>query len=243
MEPPMAQAADPPLGEGQGQPHGQAQSTHSHHAHGAAPNHDGTALPTTRVEPALRLLETRRSLPLRSLVEPGPTREDLARLLAIALRVPDHGRLVPWRFIVLEGEARDEAGRRLDALYRVQNPDLAPEKADMWRTYLLRAPVTVVAVSRPDPSSKVPELNQVLSCGAACMALVTAASAMGFGVQWLLKWPGRDPQAAALLGVQANERVAGFLHIGSPAERPADRPRPAFEAVVTRWTPEGDAGF
>lgn len=180
-------------------------------------------------------MAARRSLPLRSLVAPGPDDGELETILRLATRVPDHGRLVPWRFIVLKGEARGEAGARLDALYAVQNPGLPAAKADMWRTYLLRAPVTVVLVSRPDPAAKVPEFNQVLSAGAAGMALVTAATALGFAAQWLLKWPGRDPEAAGLLGVQPGEKVAGFIHLGSPAERPADRPRPALEDVVTIW--------
>lgn len=208
------------------------------HAHGAAPAHDGTAIPAPVSPETLSLLSARRSLPLRSLVAPGPDDADLQTILTLAARVPDHGRLVPWRFIVLKGEARRLAGARLDALYRTQNPDLPAGKADMWETYLLRAPVTVVLVSRPDPAAKVPEFNQVLSAGAVGMALVTAATALGYAAQWLLKWPGRDPQAAALLGVGAGERVAGFIHLGSPAEKPADRPRPTLDQVVTVWQGE-----
>ena len=185
----------------------------------------------------LTLLEARRSLPLRALVPPGPDAAALDRMLAIAARVPDHGRLVPWRFIVLDGEARRAAGERLDALYLAQNPDLAADKRTMWRDYLLRAPVTVVVVSRPDPAAKIPVLNQVLSAGAAAMNLISAATALGFGAQWLLKWPGRDSAAAALLGVGENEQVAGFIHIGSPSEVAPDRPRPARADVVTRWRP------
>lgn len=211
--------------------------TLSGHHHAAAPAAPLSPLPRQGVPEALALLEKRRSLPLRALVAPGPVGAELDRMLAIAARVPDHGRLVPWRFIVLEGEARAAAGDRLDALYARQNPGLAPEKSRMWRDYLLRAPVTVVLVSRPDPAAKVPELNQVLSAGAAGMNLVVAAEALGFSALWLLKWPGRDAEAAAVLGVGAQEKVAGFIHIGSPAARAEDRPRPAPEQVVTRWQP------
>lgn len=206
-----------------------------HHAKGNAVPPVGPALETEPCFEALALLETRRSLPLRALVEPGPSPEEVDRMLAIAARVPDHGRLVPWRFIVIEGAARSEAGDRLDALYAAQNPGLPAEKAHMWRDYLLRAPVTVVAVSRPDRMAKVPVLNQILSAGAACMNLILAATAMGFSALWLLKWPGRDPQAAALLGVTAGEEVAGFIHMGRPAARAEDRPRPSRDEVVTRW--------
>ena len=213
----------------------------NHPAHGHAPPDD--AAPAAPLDlPAsaqmLERLESRRSSPLRGLVEPGPTEEELRRLLALAARVPDHGRLCPWRFVVLAGEARSTLGARLDALYARQNPDLSPAKADMWTQYMMRAPVTVVLVSRPDPAAKVPEWNQVLSVGAAGMALTVAAAAMGFATQWLLKWPGRDPEAAALLGVAAGERIAGFIHIGRPSRVSEDRPRPALDAVVRFWSPD-----
>lgn len=206
------------------------------HAHGAA-SFDGPPLVMQPSPETLALLERRRSLPLRALLAPGPVPEELDRMLAIAARVPDHGRLVPWRFIVLEGAAREVAGDRLDALYATQNPGLASEKAHMWRDYLLRAPVTVVVVSRADPAAKIPELNQVLSAGAACMNLILAAHALGYSALWLLKWPGRDPAAAALLGVGEGEKVAGFIHIGRPATQVEDRPRPKIADVVMRYTP------
>lgn len=207
--------------------------------HAPRPADEGPLVPIeASVSPEmLALLEQRRSLPLRALVAPGPGAEELERMLTIAARVPDHGRLVPWRFVVLEGEARGEAGARLDALYRDQNPDLPTEKGTMWRDYLLRAPVTVVVVSRPDPASKIPVFNQILSAGACCMNLIAAATALGYSAQWLLKWPGRDTAAAAILGVAEGEQVAGFIHIGSPAARVEDRPRPALSQVVTRWQP------
>lgn len=198
---------------------------------------DPAFVPPEAVEAMIDRLATRRSAPLRSLGGPALTPEERDRLFRLALRVPDHGRLTPWRFIVVEGEDRHALGTRLDALYARQNPELPAAKADMWTLYLMRAPLTVVVVSRPDPAAKVPEWNQVLSAGAAGMALTVAASAMGLASQWLLKWPGRDPQAAALLGVEAGEKVAGFIHIGRPTVESPDRPRPDAARVVTRWQP------
>lgn len=213
----------------------------NHHSHGhPLPAADDGAAPL-EIHPSqemLARLESRRSAPLRGLVAPGPTPQELERLLHLAARVPDHGRLVPWRFIVIEGAARRTLGERLDELYARQNPDLPAAKEDMWTLYLLRAPVTVVLVSRPDRSSKVPEWNQVLSAGAAGMALTVAASAMGFATQWLLKWPGRDPAATALLGVTPEEKVAGFIHVGRPVHVSEDRPRPVLDEVVRFWTPD-----
>jgi nitroreductase len=162
--------------------------------------------------------------------------EHLTRILTIAARSPDHGRLAPWRFIVIEDEARRACGERFDALYASRNPERDPSKGSMWTLYMMRSPVTVVLVSRPDITSKIPEWDQVLGAGAVGMTLIHAASAYGYASQWLLKWPGRDAEAAAILGVQPDERVAGFIHLGRQTERPADRARPDMDAIVTRWT-------
>ena len=219
----------------------QAQTAHAPAAHAHATAEivrDPAFVPPQPLMPMIERLAARRSAPLRSLGGPAPSPEERDLLFALALRVPDHGRLTPWRFIVVEGGDRQALGARLDALYARQNPDLPAAKADMWTLYLMRAPLTVVLVSRPDPAAKVPEWNQMLSAGAAGMALTVAASALGFASQWLLKWPGRDPQAAALLGVEGGERVAGFIHIGRPTLESPDRPRPEAARVVTRWRPE-----
>ena len=55
----------------------------------------------------LALLETRRSGRPRDMVAPGPSAEQLERILAIAARVPDHGKLFPWRFVTVAADQRD----------------------------------------------------------------------------------------------------------------------------------------
>ena len=52
------------------------------------------------------------------LVEPGPGRAELRRILAAGVRAPDHGRLQPWRFRVLEGDARRGLGEALEDFAR-----------------------------------------------------------------------------------------------------------------------------
>src|SRR5438045_688307 len=56
----------------------------------------------------LSLLETRRSGKPRALLGPGPSAEELERILTIATRVPDHGKLSPWRFVLVGEEKREE---------------------------------------------------------------------------------------------------------------------------------------
>ena len=184
---------------------------------------------------ALDLLNTRRSVKPLELAEPGPSRAEVDTLLTIASRVPDHGKLVPWRFLVFEGEGRREAGEKIAEVFRLNYPEAKPEHVEVERSRLARAPLVIAVVSRAAPHVKIPEWEQVLSAGAAAMNTVLAAHALGYAANWMTEWYAYDRRVLAALGVKANERIAGFIHIGRSAQTPDDRPRPPLAAVVTRF--------
>ena len=184
--------------------------------------------------PVLELLLQRRSV--KVLAEPGPSPEQLDAILTAASRVPDHKGLMPWRFIVFEGAARAAFGRLLaDVLVEEESDPPSPVRLDTERQRLLVAPVTIAVVSRVKATPGAPEWEQVLSSGAACQNLVIAANALGFGSNWVTRWFAYSPGVRAHLGLAADERIAGFIHIGTPKERQADRARPALAEVVTRY--------
>jgi len=58
------------------------------------------------------------------------------------------------------------------------------------------------------------------------MSLVLAAHALGYAANWITEWYAYDRGVLAALGLNDNERIAGFVHIGRPSEPPEDRPRP-----------------
>ncbi len=96
---------------------------------------------------ALELLKTRRSITAPFLGPPGPDAAQLADILTIASRVPDHGKLAPWRFIVIQGEARVAASEALAALFARQNPEADAKRIDEERVRLARAPLVIGVVS------------------------------------------------------------------------------------------------
>jgi len=184
---------------------------------------------------AITLLRTRRSVKPVELAGPGPIAAELETLLAIASRVPDHGKLVPWRFVVFEGEARLRAGDMIAKAFLDDHPDANPEQVEFEKHRLARAPLVVAVVSRAAPHVKIPEWEQVLSAGAAAMNLVLAAHALGFAASWITEWYAYDQRVRAALGLAAHEKIAGFVHIGRPARPPEDRPRPPLADIVTRY--------
>jgi nitroreductase len=182
----------------------------------------------------LDLLRARRSVAPHLLAPPGPSPEELDDLLRIASRVPDHGKLAPWRFIVIEGEARHRVGEAIGVSYRADNPGADDIKVATEAGRLARAPLVVAVVAKGEPHVKIPDWEQFLSAGAVCMKLVIAANAMGYGTSWLTEWFAFDRRVLDAMGLGPRERIAGFIHIGRPTERPADRPRPMLADIVTR---------
>ena len=184
---------------------------------------------------ALQLLKSRRSVKPMELGAPGPTAAEIETLLTVASRVPDHGKLTPWRFIVFEGDARLAAGEKIAAIYRADNPQAEPDQIEFERKRLARAPLVIAVVSRAGPHVKIPEWEQQLSAGAAAMSLVFAAHALDYAACWITEWYAYDRRTLDAFGVAAQERLAGFVHIGKPAKPPEDRPRPPLAGIVTRY--------
>jgi nitroreductase len=198
-----------------------------------------TTFASRRAHDLLRLLETRRSVKPAALVEPGPNPDELRRLLTIASRVPDHRALVPWRFILFQGEARQAVSTQLAVRYMAQHPELSEHAVGMpakLSRLFTQAPLVVGVVSRADPSARKPEWEQVLTAGAVCMNLIAGAIALGYASVWLTGWAAYDTDALDVLGVQAGEKVAGFIHIGTAKERPPERPRPVLDDLITHWS-------
>lgn len=184
---------------------------------------------------ALDLLKTRRSVKAADLREPGPSRAEIDTMLTVASRVPDHGKLAPWRFIVFAGEARIAAGHAIAVAFKADHPDADAARLELERTRLARAPLVVAVVSRARPHPKIPEWEQVLSAGAATMNLLHAAHALGYAGSWITEWYSYDARVSAALGLSDNERMAGFIHIGTAAQAPEDRPRPSLGDIAQRF--------
>ncbi|GGK54239.1 nitroreductase family protein [Salinarimonas ramus] len=179
-------------------------------------------------------LHTRRSTPAKQLEAPGPDAATLDDMLRIASRVPDHGKLAPWRFVVIDAQAGARLGETVEAAFVADRPDASEEERAVERGRFTRAPVTVAVVSCAAPHPKIPEWEQVLSAGAACLNLLLAAEAHGFGASWITEWVAYDRRILDALGLSPHEKVAGYVHVGTPRMRMSDRPRPELAAIVTR---------
>ena len=183
----------------------------------------------------LTLLSTRRSGKPRDLVAPGPDAGQLAQMLEIAGRTPDHGKLAPWRFVVVPADRRDALSEIITGAYLAERPQAARLEIEALDQFAHQAPTLVVVLSSPKVESHIPVWEQELSTGAACMNLLHAAHALGFAGGWLTGWSAYADAVRDAFGA-APEKIAGFVFIGTPSRPLEERPRPESDKIVRYWT-------
>jgi len=147
--------------------------------------------------------------------EPVP-REQLGELFELAGWAPNHNLTVPWRFRVI-GPAT------LARLKEVAGPEGAA-KLDRCPTL-----VVVSSVLDEDPVQAEEDLH---STAVASYIVLLAAHARGLAGYW--RSPGllRDEGGRDAVGLPADERFVGLLHLGQPRqERPVPR-RPSTETTI-----------
>jgi len=185
---------------------------------------------------ALSLLETRRSGKPRDLVAPGPTSEELDRILNIAVRTPDHGKLSPWRLVVVDRKQRQALADLLARALPEHDPEATAAHYAKALEFAHQAPVMIVLISAPIRDHKIPVWEQQLSCGAVGMNLLHGAHALGYVGGWITGWQAYSERVRAAF-CEEGERIAGFIFLGTPARELEERPRPALTDLVRYWLP------
>lgn len=178
----------------------------------------------------------RKSAPISQLNEPAPSDEQIALMLKIASRVPDHGMLSPWRFILYRGDARVRVGELLAARAEEREGELSDARRQQELVRFSRAPLVIGVVSITPDHPKIPQWEMFLSGGAVAMNLLLAANALGFGANWITNWYSGDEEGRRILGLAPQERVIGFVHIGTYEGAPFDRPRPDVDTLVSDYS-------
>lgn len=193
------------------------------------------ALPA-RNDALIEMLKSRRSNLAKAMEGPGPSPEELEEILAIGARVPDHRKLAPWRFIIFEGESRQKIGAHLGSVFKKKNPDMPVDRVIFESERFLRAPLVIGVVSSPVECVRgTPEWEQRLSSAAVCYNLCLGAQAHGYGAQWLTEWYAYDDDISAELGLQGNDKMAGFIYIGTPSAPSLPRARPELAPLIVKY--------
>ena len=181
---------------------------------------------------SLQFLSQRVSFP--KVEAPGPSTEQLVKLFEAAGRAPDHMQLKPWRFMVIQGEARAEFGK---LMVRAKEATAEIDETKRARLYnnAFRAPTIIIAITVFKPHEKVPEVEQVLSTGAAVQNMLLAAEMMGLGGMWRTGNMMFEPTMREGLGVADNETIAGAVYLGTPVGKRKSIKALDLDKFVSYW--------
>jgi nitroreductase len=177
----------------------------------------------------------RSSTPAKALTDPAPDDAQLAEILQVAMSAPDHGRLYPYRFVSIRGDARYRLSEIFVQATRLREPDVDAAYLAKQREKPLRSPLIVVVVASLVESEKIPEIEQILSAGAAAHNILLASNALGFGSIWLTGANAYDDYVCGELGLAGNERIVGFIFLGTPELEIPPRKLPAVEDYLSNW--------
>ena len=183
---------------------------------------------------AVDALTSRVSMPL--LEHPAPDKEVLTHLFKAAARAADHACLQPFRFLGIQGEQLQQLGELYQRAALQQDPNLSKAQLERIRTLPLRAPMVLVAIACCQQHSKVPEIEQIITAGAAVQNMLTAAFSLGIGAYWRTGPLAYNPEVHRLLNLLENEKIIGFIYLGAPAGK-LRTPKPVnVNDIYKPWT-------
>lgn len=180
------------------------------------------------LDAALTLIHSRQHVSPKRLGDPGPSPEQIEKILGAAGAAPDHGHLNPWRLIVIPPERRHLLGAAF--AQALQERDGAATEVQMQeaRAKALRGPFLILVVARLDPAlGDTHPQERMISAGCAIQNMLLVAHALGFGAGLASGRALYSQQMRQLFGLGAHEQPLCFLSVGTVTRRKPARPRPA----------------
>lgn len=163
-----------------------------------------------------------------------PPEEGIREALEDAVYVPNHRRTQPWRFVVTRGGALARLAARAGELkVRPGGGDEQRAAAERTREELQSAAYGLAVLQKESTNAEVRE-EDYAACILAAHQASLALWARGVAVRWSSGRITSDAEVRALLGADADERVAILCYLGYPQALPS-RPAPDPAHARTIW--------
>lgn len=183
----------------------------------------------------MSFLKNRRSVLAAKLREPGPTKKEIDEIITAGIRVPDHGKCSPWCVQIVSKEGQKKLGMLFSKIVEKDKKFEKREQIEYWLNRPQSAPCLLIITFRPNEENltKVPLIEQKLSCGAFCQNILNACHALGYSAQWLTEWPAYNNEVKKFLGHKEDTDILGFIYIGTPSELPKERKRAVSSSIIS----------
>lgn len=181
----------------------------------------------------LKAIQTRNSIPF--LEEPAPSKEEMHEVYKGALRAPDHARLRPWRFIEVRGDQRNKLANIFVNTAKSLDSGLNDDQILKLKKAPFRAPMIIVLAANVKEHPKVPEIEQIISLGAAAQNILLGLHEIGFSAVWRTGNMAFNPEITREFGLEENFQIIGYLYVGTSSGKEKPIPQLNVEDFLEVW--------
>ena len=171
----------------------------------------------------------------RVLSLPIPSEEQMKKIYLAALRAPDHAWLRPSRFIQVTGNGLNKLSSIFEKYAKEELQETDKHKIEKYKNAPFRAPMIIILISTITDHPKVPEVEQIMSTAAAAQNILLALHALEFGGMWRTGALALNEKISNHLGLDKNQKVLGYLYVGTPEGSKKRIPELNPDDFVTKW--------
>lgn len=193
----------------------------------------------TKIDPELlnELIHERRSIFPQDYTGEKVNDDIVKQILENARWAPTHKMTEPWRFLVFTGEGIRALAKMQSDIYKsVTEADGTFKESNYQKLQtkpLLSSHIIAILMKR-DERRSVPEVEETGAVFCAIQNMYLTASAYGVGAYLSTGGVTYFDEAKEAFGLEPEDRLIGFFHLGIPKrEYPGGRRKPLEE--VTHW--------
>ena len=186
------------------------------------------------------LVKNRRSIfPQDYTGEPVPD-EIVKKIIESALWAPSHKMTQPWRFVVFTGAGLKSLAVAQADLYKSVTEADGSYREERYQNLLTKPLLSshiIAVLMKRDEKKSIREVEEIGAVFCAVENMYLAATAYGVGAYLSTGGVTYFEEAKALFGLDGEDKLLGFFHIGMPKRTPSALKRKSFEEVVV-WVAE-----
>ena len=152
-----------------------------------------------------------------------------------ALRAPDHARLRPWNFIEVRGDSRAKLAKIFIDTATALNSDLSENEISKLQKAPHRAPMIIILAANIKGHPKVPEIEQIISLGAAAQNILLGIHEIGYSAVWRTGNMAFNPEITKFLGLEENFKIIGYLYVGTSTGKEKPIPELDIKDFLEVW--------
>ncbi|HEY0742811.1 MAG TPA: nitroreductase [Chryseosolibacter sp.] len=181
------------------------------------------------------LIATRRSVFQQSYTAEKVADSIVNQMIMNATWAPTHKLTQPWRFVVFTGDGIKHLAESQSAIYKEVTERDGTFRQDKYESLqkkpFLSSHIIAVCMVR-DPKRGVPEIEEVGAVFCAVQNMYLTAHAYGIGCYLSTGGITYFEEAKPLFGLQPEDKLLGFMHVGTPKEQPRPAKRKSVDEVV-----------